>query len=171
MKRNILTIVILALSIVNLVLSAVIVFSVVPNVSKTNNLINQVSEIINLDLEAQNGNEKIITSDDLVNYALEEEIIINLKKDTDSSKERYAVVSKISLTLYNGVSDYEKVIKNIDESKAGIYDSIRQGFTSYTIDEAKANEDTIKANIIQMLNDKYGDKVVQDIVFGSLIYQ
>ena len=164
MKRNILTIVILALSIVNLVLSAVIVFSVVPNVSKTNNLINQVSEIINLDLEAQNGNEKIITSDDLDNYALEEEIIINLKKDTDSSKERYAVVSKISLTLYNGVSDYEKVKKNIDESKDGIYDTIRKGFTSYTIDEAKAN-------IIQMLNDKYGDKVVQDIVFGSLIYQ
>ena len=100
MKRNILTIVILALSIVNLVLTALIVFSVVPNVKKTNNLIDQVAEIISLDLEAQNGNEKIITSDDLENFAMEDEIIINLKKDSESSKERYAVVSKISLTLY-----------------------------------------------------------------------
>lgn len=171
MKRNMLTIVILALSIVNLVLTALIVFSVVPNVNKTNNLIDQVAKIINLDLEAQNGNEKIMTPDDLDNYALEEEVIINLKKDTGSSKERYAVVSKISITLYNGVSDYDKVKKNIDESTDSIYDIIRKGFNSYTIDEAKANEDEIKANIIKMLNDKYGDRVVQSIAFGSLIYQ
>lgn len=171
MKRNMLTIVILALSIVNLVLTALIVFSVVPNVNKTNNLIDQVAKIINLDLEAQNGNEKIITSDDLENYALEEEVIINLKKDTDSSKERYAVVSKISITLYNGVSDYDKVKKNIDESTDSIYDTIRKGFNNYTIEEAKVNEDEIKANIIQMLNEKYGENVVQSIAFGSLIYQ
>ena len=171
MKRNMLTIVILALSIVNLILTALIVFSVVPNVNKTNKLIDQVAKIINLDLEAQNGNEKIITSDDLENYALEEELIVNLKKDVDSSKERYAVISKISITLYNGVTDYAKVKKNIDESKDSIYDTIRKGFTSYTLDEAKANEDEIKANIIQMLNDKYGEDVVQSIAFGSLIYQ
>lgn len=171
MKRNMLTIVILALSIVNLVLTALVVFSVVPNVKKTNNLIDQVAKIINLDLEAQNGNEKIMTPDDLDNYALEEEVIINLKKDADSSKERYAAVSKISLTLYNGVSDYDKVKKNIDESTESIYDIIRKSFKSYTIDEAKANEEVIKENIIKMLNDKYGHKVVQSIVFGSLIYQ
>lgn len=171
MKRNILTIVILAFSIVNLVLTALIVFSVVPNVKKTNNLIDQVAKIINLDLEAQNGKEKIITSDDLENYALEEEVIINLKKDTGSSKERYAVVSKISLTLYNGVSDYDKVKKIIDESKDSIYDIIRKGFSSYTLDEAKANEDVIKANIIEMLNERYGDKVVHSIAFGGLVYQ
>lgn len=171
MKRNILTIVILALSIVNLVLTALIVFSVVPNVKKTNNLIDQVAEIISLDLEAQNGNEKIITSDDLENFAMEDEIIINLKKDSESSKERYAVVSKISLTLYNGVTDYAKVKKNIEESTDSIYDTIRKGFNSYTLDDAKANEEAIKANIIQMLNDRYGDKVVQSIAFGSLIYQ
>lgn len=171
MKRNILTIVILALSIVNLVLTALIVFSVVPNVKKTNNLIDEVAEIISLDLEAQNGNEKIITSDDLENFAMEDEIIINLKKDSESSKERYAVVSKISLTLYNGVTDYAKVKKNIEESTDSIYDTIRKGFSSYTLDDAKANEEAIKANIIQMLNDRYGDKVVQSIAFGSLIYQ
>ena len=171
MKRNMLTIVILALSIVNLVLTALIVFSVIPNVNKTNNLIDQVAEIISLDLEAQNGNEKIITSDDLENFALEDEIIINLKKDTESSKERYAVVSKISLTLYNGVTDYAKVKKNIEESTDSIYDTIRKGFNSYTLEEAKANEETIKANVIEMLNDRYGDKVVQSIAFGSLIYQ
>jgi hypothetical protein len=171
MKRNILTVVIMAISIVNLVLSAVIVFSVVPNVNKTNNLIDQVAEIINLDLEAQNGNEKIITSDDLESINLEEELIINLKKDTSSSKERYAVISKISLSLYNGVSDFDKVKKNIEASTSSITDIIRKGFSNYTKDEAKVSEDEIKQNIIKMLNEKYGNKVVQDIAFGSLVYQ
>lgn len=171
MKRNILTVIIMALSIVNLVLSAVIVFSVVPNVNKTNNLIDQVAEIINLDLEAQNGNEKIITSDEIESYNLEEELIINLKKDSDSTKEHYAVMSKISLSLYKGVHDYDKVKKNIEDSTATVYDIIRKEFTNYTKDEAKISEEKIKDNIIQMLNDKYGKKVVQDIAFGSLVYQ
>lgn len=171
MKRNMLTVIIMALVIVNLVLSAIIVFSVVPNVNRTNNLIDEVSQIINLDLEAQNGNEKIITSDDLEHLNLEEELIINLKKDTDSSKERYAVVSKISLSLYKGTNDYDKVKKNIDDTTSTIYDIIRKGFSSYTKDEAKASEVEIKENIIKMLNEKYGDKVVQDIAFGSLVYQ
>ncbi|WP_167956868.1 flagellar basal body-associated FliL family protein [Anaerosporobacter faecicola] len=171
MKRNILTIVILALSIVNLVLTAVIVFSVVPNVNKTNNLIDQVAQIINLDLEAQNGNEKVITVDDLENYDLDEELVINLKKDSDSSKERYAVVSKISISLYKGVDDFSKVKKNIEASTSNVYDIIRKSFSNYTKDEAKLNEDVIKENIIKMLNEKYGDKVVQDIAFGSLVYQ
>ncbi|WP_455714418.1 flagellar basal body-associated FliL family protein [Anaerosporobacter sp.] len=171
MKRNILTVVIMALSIVNLVLSAVIVFSVVPNVNKTNNLIDKVAEIINLDLEAQNGNEKIITVDDLESYNFEEELIINLKKDADSSKENYAVINKISLSLYNGATDFDKVKSNIETSSATVYDIIRKGFSSYTKDEAKVNEDKIKSSIIQMLNEKYGDRVVQDIVFGSLVFQ
>ncbi|WP_310604353.1 flagellar basal body-associated FliL family protein [Anaerosporobacter sp.] len=171
MKKNILTIVIMALAIVNLVLTAVIMFSVVPNVNKTNNLIDQVAEIINLDLEAQNGNQKIITADDLENYDLTQEQVINLKKDADSTKERYAVINNISISLYKGVDEYAKVKTTIEASTSYIYDVIRQAFSAYTKEDAKNNEEVIKANIIQKLNEKFGDKVVQDIAFGNLVYQ
>lgn len=171
MKRNILTIIILALSILNMVLTAIIVFSVVPNVKKTNNLIDQVAKIINLDLEAQNGNEKVITAEELDNFDLSEELIINLKKDADSNKERYVVISKISLSLYKGTTNYGKAKEKIEAATSNIYDVIRKTFSDYSTDGAKANEETIKNLIKSTLNEKYGDDLVQDIAFGSMVYQ
>ena len=53
MKKNILTIVIMAASIINLILSAVLIFSVMPTMNKTSNLIDKVSSVIDLEIESQ----------------------------------------------------------------------------------------------------------------------
>ena len=48
MKKNIFTIIIMALAVVNVVLTAVIVFTVVPSMNRTNNLIKQITQVIDL---------------------------------------------------------------------------------------------------------------------------
>ncbi len=54
MKKNILTIVIMAASIINLVLTAVLIFSVMPAMNKTSNLIDKVASVIDLEIESKN---------------------------------------------------------------------------------------------------------------------
>ena len=52
MKKNILTIVILALCLINMVLTSVMIFTIVPTSNKTNRLISQISSVIDLELES-----------------------------------------------------------------------------------------------------------------------
>ena len=51
MKKNILTIVIMASTLLNLILTIVIVFSVVPAMNKTGKLVDKVASVIDLEIE------------------------------------------------------------------------------------------------------------------------
>lgn len=53
MKKNILTIVIMASTVLNLVLTIIMVFSIVPAMNKTNKLVDKVASVIDLELEKE----------------------------------------------------------------------------------------------------------------------
>ena len=55
MKKNILTIVIMASTVLNLVLTIIMVFSIVPAMNKTNKLVDKVASVIDLELEKEEG--------------------------------------------------------------------------------------------------------------------
>ena len=50
MKKNILTIIIMAATLINVVLSVVLVFAVMPAMNKTSALVDKVSSVIDLEL-------------------------------------------------------------------------------------------------------------------------
>ena len=78
MKKNMLTIVVIALCVLNLVLSAVVVFTVIPTANKTNALISQVASIIDLELESPNPKYEVAMTD-LQTVTLSGTLTINLK--------------------------------------------------------------------------------------------
>lgn len=49
MKKNILTIIIMALTVINVILTAVVLFSAVPAMNRTNNLIKKITEVVDLE--------------------------------------------------------------------------------------------------------------------------
>ena len=53
MKKNILTIVIMASTVLNLVLTIIMVFSIVPAMNKSNKLVDKVASVIDLELEKE----------------------------------------------------------------------------------------------------------------------
>ena len=57
MKKNLLAVIILALVLVNLILTAVLVFSIIPQTKKSNELIDQVCAAINIELEGGQNND------------------------------------------------------------------------------------------------------------------
>ena len=65
MKKNILTIVIMAATLINLVLSAVMIFSVVPAMNKTSNLVDKVASVVDLEIEDANKDAQDYTVEDL----------------------------------------------------------------------------------------------------------
>ena len=50
MKKNLITVIILALVLANLILTAILVFTIIPQTKKSNQLIDQVCSAINLEL-------------------------------------------------------------------------------------------------------------------------
>ena len=93
MKKNMLTIVAIALSLVNLVLTAVIMLSVVSSAKTTNALVSNIASIIDLELESDTTKNKVAMSDmDVVNF--EVPLQINLKASGDG-KDHYAVIDQI----------------------------------------------------------------------------
>ena len=62
MKKNILTIVIMAASLLNLVLTIVIVFAVVPTMNKTSQLVDKVATAIDLETKEEEAGDYSIES-------------------------------------------------------------------------------------------------------------
>ena len=93
MKKNLLTVIILALVLVNLILTAVLAFSVIPQTKKSNELIDQVCAAINIELEGgQNKDSSAVPIEEIAVYNITDNFTVNLADNCDG-KKHYAVLS------------------------------------------------------------------------------
>ena len=82
MKKNMLAIVILAATIVNIVLTALMLFTVIPKEQRTDALIQKICTIIDLELEDPDAADYIeIPFEDRETYNLTSKITVNLIKN------------------------------------------------------------------------------------------
>lgn len=166
MKKNILTVIIMAATLINMVLSAVIVFSIVPTANKTNNLISKVAQIIDLELEAE-GNKNIAISDISI-YELPEALTINLKK---TDKANHYVVLNVSLSI-NTLHEDAATIQNIVGSHSNeIAEIVTEEFSKYSIDEVNESKETIKSNTLTRIQDHFNSDCIINVSFGNIVMQ
>ena len=102
MKKNIFSVLITALTVINVVLTAVMFFVMLPTFQKTNNLITQVASVLNLEL---NGDDDVnpdanYTIKDMqsIPVAFESDETYNLQAGTDG-KAHYAMLSGYGIYL------------------------------------------------------------------------
>lgn len=169
MKKNILTIVILSLAIINVVLSSLIIFVIVPSSTKTNNLIKQVATIIDLELENPNG-EKEFKVEDIETHVIENELTINLKNEVNDSKSHFAVL-KVSLAVDKNSKDYKKYVETLKSNETVITDMIDDVVSKYSISNAKQFEDKMKEEILTALKEYYNSDFIVGVNFGKSVYQ
>ena len=108
MKKNLMTVIILALVLVNLVLTAILAFTIIPQTRKSNQLIDKIASAI--DLELEDGSSKdtaAVPVEDIEVYDIEASFTVNLSPSGDG-KDHVAVFS-IGLSL-NTKSDGSKSI-------------------------------------------------------------
>lgn len=170
MKKNLLTILILALGILNMILTAVIVFAVVPTTMRTNALISKVASTIQLELEgSKNSDESKIALADIETYNIEEKMTINLKNSPNNSKSHFASVT-VSLSINKKSEDYSKVNSSISANENAIKEIIRDEFINYTKEQVTTNEykDIIKNDILIKIQEYFGSDAIIGISTGIL---
>lgn len=172
MKKNLLSVVILALLIVNLVLTSVMMFSVMSTNKKTGAVVSDIASILKLELgEAGEGEAAApaVSMEDTDVYNIEEEMTIPLTKGADG-EEHYALV-QASLSMDTKNKDYKTYSATLDEKVTLIQGEITDVIGKYTADEIQPRTEDIKEEILSNIQEMYGSDFIYKITFSKLIVQ
>lgn len=178
MKKNILTIVVIALCLINLALSAVIVFSIVPMANRSNELITQVASVINLELEDPNaesvvGNVPVADREELAAIGSGDTISVNLKASNDGSGMHVAMYDTITLIVDKKAKDYKSVTGLIATSSQTILEIVNTTLSQRSIDDMRDDVDRkdLKNAIREKLNERFETTMICDVSVNNLKYQ
>lgn len=164
MKRNLLSILILALLVVNIVLTAVLMFSVVGTNNKVAALVTDIGTILQLDLGTANGESgQELHVEDIEMYNIADSMTIHLKTAEDG-KDHYCIVS-VALSVNTKHEDYKKHGTTIGNYESLIKGEVDQVIGSYTKEEAEANKEAIADEILTRIQDLYDSTFIVDVVF------
>lgn len=170
MKKNLMSVLILALVLANLILTAILMISVVPQSKKANELINKVCSAIDLELESGKAEGEIdvpMSQIEEVKIAEGEKMTINLK-NTDG-KDHYVMMS-VSLALDTKHEDYEDATV-ISEKEGIIKDEINKIVSSHSIEDMRKDTAGIQNEILKKLRKMYDSDFIVSVVFSDINYQ
>ncbi len=172
MKKNLMSVIILAICIVNLVLNALMVFVLVPATKKTDNLVTEIAAVLHLELEKNDdGTTAGPDLKNVQNYNLTDNTTVNLKND-GTGTNHYAVIG-ISISMDGSSKDYEELNTKLGETESWVFDVTRSVVQEYTYAEINdaAIQDLIKQKITEGLQEKYQTDCIYDVTFSQFITQ
>ena len=168
MKKNLLTVLILALLIVNLVLTSVMMFSVMGTNRKTAELVTDIATVMNLELTRPGEEEaEAVSMEDTAVYAIEGNMTVPLASSDDQDRQRYMVFG-IALSMNTKHKDYKKYGETIAEKESLIKDAITTVVSSHTENECRNDLEGLKAEILQALQDLFQSDFIYDIAFSEV---
>ena len=168
MKKNLISVVILALVFANFVLTALLMFSVLPETKKANTLIEKVCSAIDLDLNsgAATGTSNISIDDQEIYKVSEgEDLTTNLAEGKDG-KTHYAVLN-VSLVLNKKSDNYKKYTQDFLTNQ----DDTIKVVSGYTFEQFNQNSDAIKDTILEDMQNLFGKDYVIGVNFSKLTAQ
>ena len=172
MKKNMLSVLILALLIVNVALTSIMMFPMMGTNKKTAKLIDGISTALSLEITDPSMEgveaEAEVAMEDIKVHQIPDQLTIGLAKGADG-KSHYCVVS-ISLSLNTKDPDYEKYSATLGDNEDMIKDKIFQVVGSHTIEEAESNTDGLREEILEAIQQMYGSKFVYNIVFRDIMF-
>ena len=171
MKKNIFTVIITAIVLVNLVLTSVLMFVLVPSVKKTDKLVKQVAKVIQLEIETQDGVEdenKVSVLDSEV-ISITSPLTINLK--SSGSSKTYAILDGVSIYLNKKDKSYKKLQPTVEENKSIILEIVTNVFSKYSVDEAQNNRDALKTEILNSIQSYFDSEFIYNVSFENLRFQ
>lgn len=170
MKKNLITVITLALVVVNLVLTVILTITILPETQKANELITKVCSAIDLDLESGSATSNAnIPIDQIEVYNIDDEQTINLKQDGDG-KDHFAMIT-VSISMDTKNSDYKNLKPQVEEKVNLIKGDINNIVSQYTIDEIKNNQSAVQDEILKDLQKMFGSDFIVAVGFPTAQYQ
>ena len=174
MRKNMLSILILALLIVNIVLTAIMMFSVTGTAKKTSALIDDISAAINLDLKNQSATSTSavvvdVPIGDIQVFAIPDEMTIPLAKGADG-KEHYYLVA-VSLSMNTKHADFKKLSPSVTTQVDLIKGEIISVIGSHTLEEVQESPDAIRMEILQRIQTLFDSQFIFNVTFTKGLTQ
>lgn len=172
MKRNLMSILILALLVVNIVLTAIMMFSVTGAMKSTTALVGKIAGVLDLELNL-GADENAVSIDDIEIYDISDAMTIPLKLDTaaegEDAKQIYVRIS-VSLQMDKNNDDYKKYQETLTGNESLIKAEIIEVISSYTLHEFQNDTDGIRSEILARLRRLYNSDFIYKVVFTDYTY-
>lgn len=165
MKKNILTILVLALLIVNIGLTAVLMFSVMGNNAKSAQLISNISTALSLELT--NPGQGMIVAEpelamsDLTLWTLNGAMTIPVSGESSGS---HYVQFEIAFSLNTKTEGYKQYGETISNYEMLVKDAIVTTVSSRTLEECKSDFEGVRNSILNAVRNLFGND-------GDFIYK
>lgn len=171
MKKSFLSIIILALLVVNIVLTSIMMLSVMNTNKKTGQLVSDIATVLQLDLtapgETEETQKETVPIEDIETYDIAD-LTIPLKAGEDG-KDHYALLT-VSLSKNTKSPDY-KTYGDLTTKESLIKSQIIDTISSHTLEEIQDDTDTIKEELLTKIQAMYNSDFIFDISFSSVLYQ
>lgn len=171
MKKNLVSIIILALLVVNIILTSVMLFSVTGTMKKTSALIDGIAMALSLEIgeDVAAATAENVPMENIAVHQIADEMTIPLAVGVDG-KDHFCMVS-VSLSLNTKADGYKEHGTTIADKEDLIKGEIVSAIGSYTIEKAKADTDAMREDILKRVQKLYGSEFIFDIVFREIFFQ
>lgn len=167
MKKNLISVLILALVLANLILTGILAFTIIPQTKKSNELIDKVCNAIHLELES--GESISVPIEKIYVHNLVDEFTCNLKKGEDG-KDHFALF-KVGFSLNTESEEYDEGagIESLTAKETIIRDRVNSIVSKYTLEEFKEDGNyAVKQEILKEMQSLFGAEFIVGVSFSSV---
>lgn len=169
MKKNILSVLILVLLIVNLVITSIMMVSVTGTNKKTAELVTSIATVLNLELypPGQDGASHVSLAD-TETYDMAE-IMVPLAASEDGSKQAYIMFS-LSVLQNTKHEDYKNLggAENMVARDSLIKDVVNRVVGSHTLEECRTDFDSIREELLKEIQKLFGSGFIYKIAISGV---
>ncbi|MCR5216851.1 MAG: hypothetical protein K6C69_07900 [Lachnospiraceae bacterium] len=176
MKKNTINIIILVLCLINLILNALIIFSVLPMANKTSSLVTKIAGIIDLELDgkwAGSGAPGTLTIDQIDTRIIkdaDENTKLTVSVTSADGKSHY-VVTGLAVSLDMTHKDYATLSASFDNANSLVISKAEQIIASYTFEEASSKRTEMQERILQALKELFQSDMIYEVSFQGFLVQ
>ena len=172
MKKNLLSVVILALLVVNLILTGIMMFSCVSANKKTAALVNDIASVLDLELTGGGSNAEEVAAVSVADteiYNIADAMTVALRPSEDG-KEHYCMC-EVSFSMNKTHEDYETMSPMVAAQESKIRSIIIGVIGGYTKEEAQANQKAIENAILEQVQQMFGSNFIYEAYFRDVKFQ
>ena len=172
MKKNLMSVVILALLVVNLILTGIMMFSCVSANKKTAALVNDIASVLDLELTGGGSNTEEVAAVSVADteiYNIADAVTVALRPSEDG-KEHYCMC-EVSFSMNKTHEDYETMSPMVATQESKIRSIIIGVIGGYTKEEAQANQKAIESEILEQVQQMFGSNFIYEAYFRDVKFQ
>lgn len=174
MKKNTLNVIILTLTLINLVLNVLIVFSVIPTANRTNNLVMKIAAIVDMELKPEYmQNPTALTVDQIDNRTItsaDGKTSLTISVPSTDGKNHY-VVTTVVVSLDKSNEDYAKLSESFTNANTLIASRVDAVISSYTFEQALTAKAEMQSKILEEVRALFQSNMIYDVSLQGFVVQ